>query len=327
MKKYLSTTLAISSTIILAPGLSFGNALVTVNEAFIGIGTGNIDGQSTSPTPNDYFDGTETWSAVTSSFSSRGYRGSNTALSYNGIGGVGGSVDVFRDAAFNSGTLGNRAYLEPTTQPTGLDYNASGSLYFSFLVNFDGYTARADDGVQQGVLVDFEHDTTSNPGNAAVPTDRAFGIHIGGATGGDSTNFRLSLQTQANKDIEVATWDLIDTGLDLAAGTNLIQLRLVDDSVTVSGDARYEVFLNPSSPSATPDFVHEEQFGIVQSNSDFGFGNFGISQSLNDEQSILIDELYLGETSAVVPEPSTFAMVAGVFALGFVATRRRHSIA
>ena len=311
----LYTFLAFSAAI------AFGDALTTINESFIGIGTGNIDGQSTSPTPSDYFNGTEEWDAVTSFFSDRGYRGSNTALSYNGIGGVGGSVDVFRDNTFRSNTFGNRASLKPTTQPTGLDYNASGSLYFSFLVNFDGYTARTDDGVQQGVLVDFEHDTTANPGNAADPTDRAFGIHIGGATGGDNTNFRLSLQTEANKNIEAATWDLIDTGLDLATGTNLIQLRLVDDSVTVSGNARYEVFLNPSSPSATPDFVHEEQFGLVQSNGDFGFGSFGISQSLNDEQSILIDELHLSETS-VIPEPGTLALV-GIALLAGLATYRR----
>ena len=292
------------------------NALVPINESFIGIATGNINGQNTSPTPNDYFDGTETWDAVTNAFGDRGYRGSTTPLSYSGMGGVGGSVDVFRDNSFTSSVLGNRASLTPTTQPTDLDYNASGSLYFSFLVNFDGYTARVNDGVQQGVLVDFGHDTTG--------TSRDLGVHIGGATGGSSSNFRLSLQTQGKKDTTQANWDLVDSGLDLASGTNLVQLRVIHSSATPVGvDARYELWLNPTSSSATPDFVHEENLGLAINNSDFGFDSFGISQSLNGEQSILVDELYLGETSGVIPEPSAYAAIAGLLSLGLVLTRRR----
>ncbi|MFP4156362.1 MAG: hypothetical protein ACLFU4_01970 [Opitutales bacterium] len=317
MKKIHSTTLAISSALVLGSSLTFGNALVSINESFVGMTTGNINGQNTSPTPGDYFDGTETWEAATTAFSDRGYRGSTTSLSYNGLGGAGGSVEVFRDNTFNSGVLGTRASLTPTTKPSNLAYDTSGSLYFSFLVNFDGYTARADDGVQQGVLVDFEHDTST--------TSRVFGVHIGGATGGDSNNFGLSLQTQSKSNIEQNSWDLVDTGLNLASGTNLVQLRIVHSGSTVSGDARYELSLNPSGPGATPDFVHEEQFGLAKNNPDYGFESFGISQSLNDEQSVLVDELYLGETSAVpVPEPNATAFVAILLLAGMAVRRRCH---
>ena len=307
MKKILITALAFSSA------LAFGADLQPINESFIGIGTGNLNGQNTSPTPNTYFDGTETWTAVTSSFSDRGYRGSTTPLSRNGLGGTGGSVDVFRDNSYTSNTLGNRASLEPDTQPTDLDYNASGSLYFSFLVNFDDYTARANDGVQQGVLVDFGHDTST--------TTREFGVHIGGATGGNSSNFRLSLQTQGKKDTTQGSWDLVDSGLDLASGTNLVQLRVIHTSATVSGDARYELWLNPPSLSDPADFVHEENLSLAINNNDFGFDSFGISQSLNGEQSVLVDELYLGETS-VIPEPGTLMLV-GIALLAGIATFRR----
>lgn len=288
MKKILLTTLTLTST------LAFGNALLPIHESFIGIGTGNLNGQNTSPTPSDYFDGTETWDAVTDAFISRGYRGSTTPLSFNGIGGNGGAVEVFRDTSFRSTSLATRASLTPNNRPTNLTYPESSALYFSFLVNFDGYTARADDWEGQGILVDFQHNISGGG------TSRPFGVHIGGATGGDAENIQLSILTNSE--------DRVASGLTLNPGTNFIQLRIEQRSVTQQDESKYELWLNPTSLSDPADFTHFEDFALVTNNSDFGFHSFGISQSLNGEQSVLVDELYLGEVSAI-PEPGTLVLV------------------
>lgn len=304
--------------LLLTPALLFAASslqatiLLPINEEFIGLQEGNINGQQTSPTPSDYFTGGEAWDAVETAFSARGYRGSTSGLSYLGIGPAGGSVEAFRDTDFRSTSLGTRASLTPNNQPASLAYPETGSLYFSFLVNFDGYTARSNDGEWHGVLVDFDHE---------IEGGRKLGVHIGGATGGDNDNLRLSLLTESGS----TDSDFVDTGFTLAPGTNLVQLRIIHSSATPDGvAARYEFWLNPTTLedlNGDPDFVHDEDFGLARNNSDFGFDSFGISQSFNDEQSVFIDQLYLGEVA--IPEPSVYAALLGLGALGLVLLRRR----
>ena len=294
MKKIILTTLTLTST------LAFANTLLPIHESFIGLQEGNINGQQTSPTPSDYFTGGEAWDAVTSAFDARGYRGSTTPLSFNGIGGNGGAVEVFRDTSFQSASLGTRASLTPNNRPTNLTYPESSALYFSFLVNFDGYTARADDWDGQGVLVDFDHD---------IGGGRPLGVHIGGATGGDNDILRLSLLTESGTGSgDADDISFVDSGLNLASGTNFVQLRIEQRHVTNQNQSKYELWLNPTSLSDPADFTHFESFGLATNNNGFGFDSFGISQSLNGEQSVFVDELYLGEVSAI-PEPGTLVLV------------------
>lgn len=301
--KYFSipkTLLAISA-MALAP---LASANLIGYESFSGYTNNFLLGQETSSSTG--FAGTDVWTRSSSQNASRDFWARPTeGLTYSNLVSSGGSAEIARTSTFNDTGI-NTATLASST-PTA---DTPDELFFSALINADGYTAKSDDATNQGVEVRFLHEAGG----------RQLGFGFGGASGGDQT----AAKTLFVRGFVGASPARIQSNLALNSGTNLVVLSIARPGG--SGDNTYSLWLNPnpSSPMGTPDWQSTQNFGIVVNDGSFGFYGFDMTQSFNGEQSVSVDEFRLGTTYdavTAIPEPGTLVLL-GV-ALGTLAIFRR----
>jgi hypothetical protein len=174
-------------------------------------------------------------------------------------------------------------------------------LFFSFLVNADGYTARADDDATDGFEAYFWHSASS----------RNLGVGFGGESEGvDSAAKTLYVRGESGT---------MATDQVLQSGTHLVVLEISRPGGT--GDNTYSVWLNPNVPA--PGAAHwsgTQSFGILVGSGSSGFHGFGMEHEFNLQQTVQADEFRLGTTFdavAPIPEPSTLVLF-GLAGLGCV---------
>lgn len=318
MKSRLSTPL--KSAYFLAPILGLASSLsgqTTISglagqESFGGYSDGFIGGQTTSSTTG--FAGTEAWVRNNANNDARDFWARPDAgLSYPGLISSGGSIELARNGTFNdtSGS-GNTATL---TSSSPINNITNTELFFSGIFNADGYTFRGNDAANQGAEITFLHGGAEN---------NRIGIFYGGT---DSAN-PLSIVYRVTGGTAMQPVN----GVSLNSGDNFFVLGVNAHSAN-AGVATYSLWLNPDLSSGIrdtaqigdADFTFDTDFGVVPNNSSFGFNGFQLFHRYNQEQSIFVDELSVGSDFAsvtVIPEPSTYAMIALLGAIGMIIRRR-----
>lgn len=243
-------------------------------EGFAGIDAVDLDGQYTDSTNG--FSGTEAWTVSGDTAGVDGWEGRTEGLNYESgrsmLIATGGCVKAFRNTEYNDGS-GAGAELRPASPQASTTCT---QLYFSALIDADAL-ANAN-----SAMAAWNHHLNGG---------RRFGFEVRG-----STNVHAVRGQDA----------IVDTGLGLKAGVNLIVVRATEKTGP-SGRDEFELWLNPELISPDPpDYSAEIDYGLVVDNSQYGFGGFYLKAAFNgnggSQQSFLADELRLGESFAdVVP--------------------------
>ncbi|MCC5848554.1 MAG: PEP-CTERM sorting domain-containing protein [Verrucomicrobia bacterium] len=279
-------------------------------ESFDGVSNGLLAGQATQSTIG--FAGTETWTGPSGNASAqqaRSFSASTSGLTFPGLVTSGGNAEAYRTTTFNDNTTTpHRAELSSSTPTT----NTPDEVFFSALINADGYTAREGDTSLHGVELRFLHESGG----------RSLGFGFGGASGGDETAAKTLFVR--GFDGNPSTSVRLESDLVLASGTNLVVLSIARPGG--SGDNTYSLWLNPvpGAPQGTPDWQGTLNWGIVVDGGSQGFYGFDMTQSFNGIQSVLVDELRFGtsyDAVSPIPEPGTLVLF-GVL-LGTLAVFRR----
>jgi len=301
----LAATMAVSAGTASAALLAYEGFDVTA---------GDLDGQATVPS-GSFYAGTESWSVEDDS-TVDGYLGQTGGLNYakngNALTVNAGNVQSFRNSTFNDGS-GATARLRPSSTTSSTTFTET---YFSALIDADSLV----DANQVQIAWDHNSKTSGNE-------LRVHGFEVRGS--GDIFSFAAGVTDT-------------DTGLDLAAGVNLLVVRVTEKTLGSNNTDEYDLWLNPDpSNLGIADFSAADGFndGLVVNNSDFGFDGFWINAAYNgnggSQQSVLIDELRLGtlasdvlpftseddgeDVTPAVPEPATMMLAA----LGGAALLRR----
>lgn len=275
------------------------SASLIAYESFDGISDNLLEDQATTSTIG--YAGGETWS-TSPSFSNPSFNGVTTGLTYSGLQTSGGSAEGFRTSNFANSIISTS--LAPTTPTT----NTPDALYFSFLLNADGYTARADDDADDGFEATFSHSGS-----------RKLGVGFGGASGGNESTAKTLYVIGAS--------GTSPTDQVLQSGTNLVLLGISRPGG--SGDNTYNLWLNPdvNNPGAAG-WSGTQSFGLVVNSGNFGFYGFNMAHELNFPQSVLADEFRVGtdlNSVMLIPEPSSYVliMLSGLAFLVVIRPRRK----
>lgn len=219
----------------------------------------------------------------------------STGLSYTGFGSAtGGSLEHFRV----SGTAATKNVTRPISF-TPATVSGSSVLYIGFLFEHSGGTD-VDATVNYGVLGDRD--------NLFILNGSSLSIDLAG-TNGSTLNLGAVAQ---------------DT-------THMVLLRVSDNTTGGGGnDAFYdnvEAWLNPDLSSLGA--ANAGGVGIISKfsggNTDISANGLSLSGALAAGESFTMDEFFVVTDLAnvTVPEPSTWALMAGLAALGLVMLRRR----
>ncbi|MEX2381343.1 MAG: PEP-CTERM sorting domain-containing protein [Opitutales bacterium] len=294
-------TILVISAMALAP---LASATLIGYESFDGYTDGFLDGQETSSTTG--FAGTDDWTGGTVSARSFWAR-PDDGLNYSNLVSSGGSAEIARTTSYNDDTT-HTATLASSSSTS----NTPDEVFFSALINADGYTAKSDDATNHGVEFRFLHESGGRP----------LGFGFGGASGGNETAAKTLFVRGEDGNPSTSVRSASD--LVLGDGTNLVVLSISRPGG--SGDNTYSLWLNPNpgAPQGTPDWQGTLNWGIVVNNSSFGFYGFDMTQRFNGEQSVFADELRFGtsyDDVTAIPEPGTLVLLG--LALGAMAIFRR----
>lgn len=265
-------------------------------------------GTTTSPTVTGY---TGNWVSPNdgSAFGTANPQVLSGSLSYGGsnyLGSNGNSVGVLNNTSGGEITASNsgRTYrlLDSSLAATA---STTGTLYLSFLFQ---------SGQQTGATT---YQTLALYNSTLADADRNFdaGLTTNGGQTGTAYNFGVESGTS---ETYTSTGITADTGVHLFVVKFDLSSTAASDSVTVWIDPTIGAAGDPSG-------------GIVSTSKDITFDRLALSDY--DGNSAAWDEIRWGTTFAdvagtsAIPEPSTYAALFGVLALGYVAIRRRRTTA
>ena len=286
-----------SATVILSESFNYGLA----NDAAL---TGNWD--SDGVTPGAQPTGTApsgTWTEIHQTGSGLTFQ--TTGLSHSLISGSGGAVRTINSSASIGGTAATRSF-DAAAIPT-----ADGNVYWGrILINLNNTLPQASVGTP-----------STATGNSAGDAVRLFSN--GGATGVGFEMYQSGGAAYTRATLGNGTTRVFGTETTVGiASTQLFVFKL-----TFGATDRVDIWLNPTS------IAEESNLGTASS---FVEGAASISNAAlylrrhAVGNSWLADEFVLGTSFADiavsnVPEPSAFAALAGLGALGFAALRRRRA--
>lgn len=209
-----------------------------------------------------------------------------------------------------------------------LEYNVGGSALGSLYVQFD-LLNNAPSGTGSGtqpMIFGIGNWSTSTSALLGATTNRGFGVEFSGV--GDSATLKIRVAGTA-----VYTGTYTMTALQTVKifindnDTNTLNYLLPGTSTVATLAANSAVvFINDSlfSTETSAGFVMSTTTGSGNTTGDATLGRLGFNTSSTTINDFLIDNLYVSSFSAV-PEPSSFAALAGVAILGFALWRRRRA--
>jgi len=252
------------------------------------------------------------------------------------------SVDDLILGFANSSGTGASTNLEIDLGSVSNFYNVSGTVQLSGLVAADlastyGSNWNTLNTLTWGVAGSTGGSAQTLPNTLNIPKDTLWGTKAESALGVQSTpwttgvNFNVQ-QLSANKIVNL--YASVPTGLNGATATaNSATAALINGSnlgswnSEIGTSAAAFAFFNPSNlftNGVTGTFgevsdLYQVEPGTGTANPAVYLGSFGLSP----QGELFYSGTALGAASSV-PEPSTYAGLAGLVTLGFVALRRRH---
>jgi hypothetical protein len=290
------STYPLLSSILLGTGLVFGTSLAqsqTIVEYFNGYGDQQVNLFGLGKAGNG-------WAGAWALNSRPDYR-PGTQLTYSGagysnagnLGGANSGVASYELGANNSqsGQIAYRSFAEPLT----------GTIWISYLAHVDGGSGTA----APDVLMWF---------NRSVNTQNYFGLR---STWVDATDQSLGYTTGAA--IRYANDTSSYVGSYASGEVHLMLARL---DITPGGNDTFDMWVNPDLTGGEGG-LGTPVFSMSGSNA-YGNGLADVGVSFSGFESML-DAIRVsnGFNMVVIPEPSTYAILLGLFALGAGALTRR----
>ena len=202
-------------------------------------------------------------------------------------------------------------------------YRISYSIYDFFDKNGDPLS---DDGVM-ALVVGLEESSFTNLNVKASDIltkgnwyngDASTGLYVLGFT-------NISVDSMADGFVNVEFSDLSALGFEKGDEIGLIAINQSDDAIlesfVVTADAYYTVFA-PSMNNGDCGNSASDPWSLITGGAVINIGAI-TNNYPEDGGSLPTSFLTLSQTVTVVPEPSTYAVIFGAIALGFVAYRRR----
>ncbi|WOO40092.1 PEP-CTERM sorting domain-containing protein [Rubellicoccus peritrichatus] len=239
---------------------------------------------------------------------------------------------------FNSLSIGDLNGQDGWSAVTEMDVAAGGLDYSNGDISIDGGTnhavwtnasaqgaaSKAFTGQTGDVWFSFTYNTVSAGGNSR------YWFQVGESSGLANSGVMGRIQSNSGliySGYRVNTSQFISGGSALPAGNVFLVGRLSKDGTAGAGTGYdlMEMWINPSSTTLGVANIAENA-----ANFDVTIDTFGISV-LNDSSTVQWDNLLVGTTQAdvldiyAIPEPSTYAMAAGLLGMAVVCLRQRRS--
>lgn len=275
--------------------LSLALALATTAQAAIVYTESFVTPSSFS---TDHLNGQNGWTAETQTADFGGFNVVSTGLSYTGLDSSGGAIEYVRPNT-GGGSVNKLATLAVSSN-TALAVNGGVDIWASALIRFDADMERAF------IALDFvraQDSTGRNPigfgfssGSAFLGESSSANAITSGTTGG---SFSVDTTHLALLRIQGGTTDLMSLWInpDLSLGEGGLGAATITRAYSVFNDGLFLSEVNSIASTA----------------------------SLNTNNSALFDEIRVGSSFAAVtpiPEPSSFALLAGIL-VGLSLLRRR----
>lgn len=188
----------------------------------------------------------------------------------------------------------------------------SGTLYFGALVKYSD----TGSGIR---LIGFNGDNTTNNAGSVL-----LGQYNGSNGSAAETTYQY-LTLRPYTGYNAATQIGVNTGISVTTQTVYLVGKIEFNTSGASDSVWF--WVNPASAS---DLQNNANFDAASINP-FDLGNVGgFSAYVNDNSGFYFDEVRISRSSSdmfgAIPEPSAYAVFAGLVALGFVAYRNRHKV-